>query len=313
MILIAGVATEPPVALALEAAREAGIAHLLFDQRTILTADIALDFDPERGWSGTLSRDGERIALGDLDGVYLRLMDEGIFPDVAALADDDPARARLRDLSLLLHAWFDVAPGRVANRPRAMMSNMSKTYQAVTIRAAGFSVPETLVSNDPEQVLAFAAACARDGDTLVYKSVSGTRSVVQAFGEQDKEKLARIRWCPTQFQRRVAGTDVRVHVIGDRLFPTRIDSEAVDYRYAMQQTGVDAELSETGLPDRVAEACVALAAQLGLSFAGIDLRQTPDDEYYCFEVNPCPAYSYYERRTGAPIARALVNWLAGGI
>ena len=34
-----------------------------------------------------------------------------------------------------------------------------------------------------------------------------------------------------------------------------------------------------------------------LEFAGIDLKVTPDNEVYCFEVNPCPAFSYYENNT----------------
>jgi hypothetical protein len=31
----------------------------------------------------------------------------------------------------------------------------------------------------------------------------------------------------------------------------------------------------------------------------------------CFEVNPSPAYSYYQELTGAPISDALVRYLAG--
>jgi hypothetical protein len=31
-----------------------------------------------------------------------------------------------------------------------------------------------------------------------------------------------------------------------------------------------------------------MADGLGLAFAGIDLKLTPDGEVYCFEVNPCP-------------------------
>ena len=33
--------------------------------------------------------------------------------------------------------------------------------------------------------------------------------------------------------------------------------------------------------------------------------------YVCFEVNPSPAFSFYERRTGLPIATAIARYLAG--
>jgi glutathione synthase/RimK-type ligase-like ATP-grasp enzyme len=53
-----------------------------------------------------------------------------------------------------------------------------------------------------------------------------------------------------------------------------------------------------------------LAERLDLSFVGIDLKITPDGEVYCFEVNPCPAFSYFELNTDQPIARAVARYLA---
>jgi glutathione synthase/RimK-type ligase-like ATP-grasp enzyme len=44
---------------------------------------------------------------------------------------------------------------------------------------------------------------------------------------------------------------------------------------------------------------------MGLGFAGIDLKITPDDEIYCFEVNPSPAFSYYESNTGQRISEGV--------
>jgi hypothetical protein len=43
--------------------------------------------------------------------------------------------------------------------------------------------------------------------------------------------------------------------------------------------------------------------------SGIDLKITPDDEVYCFEVNPSPAFSYYESNTGQPISAAIARAL----
>jgi D-alanine-D-alanine ligase-like ATP-grasp enzyme len=49
---------------------------------------------------------------------------------------------------------------------------------------------------------------------------------------------------------------------------------------------------------------------MGLELAGIDLRIRPNGEVVCFEVNPSPAFSYYEERTGLPIAAAVARHLA---
>jgi hypothetical protein len=48
---------------------------------------------------------------------------------------------------------------------------------------------------------------------------------------------------------------------------------------------------------------------MDLPLAGVDLRRRPDGRYVCFEVNPMPAYTYFEAQTGLPIRRALAELL----
>ena len=311
MILIAGIPSEPPVALAIEAARDRGIGHVVFDQRDHHRSDLVLSLEPAIGLRGRLACPDGEIDLDALSGAYVRLMDERFLPDVAGQPAPSPARTRSAGFHALLHDWLNVTGIRVANRPGSMLSNVSKTYQTAIIRRCGFGIPETIVTNDPGEALGFVAHCQSEGDEVIYKSVSGIRSIVQTFGDADRERIGRIRWCPTQFQRKVRGRDVRVHVVGSRVFATLIESSATDYRYAQSQSGSDAELTPTSLPGTLEQACIGLANRLELPFAGIDLRLTEAGDTVCFEVNPCPAYSYYQSRTGTPIADALVSWLAG--
>ena len=49
---------------------------------------------------------------------------------------------------------------------------------------------------------------------------------------------------------------------------------------------------------------------LGLVYGAIDLRRTPDNEYYFFEVNTAGEFLFIEDRTGLPIASAIADWLA---
>jgi glutathione synthase/RimK-type ligase-like ATP-grasp enzyme len=98
--------------------------------------------------------------------------------------------------------------------------------------------------------------------------------------------------------------------VNDEIFPTEIVSDSVDYRYA-RRNGGSAELKAADLPSEIAEKCVKLTEGLGLAFAGIDLKVTPEGEVFCFEVNPCPAFSYYEANTDQPIARAVARYLNG--
>ncbi|WP_327130506.1 alpha-L-glutamate ligase [Streptomyces sp. NBC_01343] len=260
------------------------------------TVELALSGSGGSGLSGVIRTGGRPVEPDFVPGL--------------APAEHDRAR-RVHDTLLSFTEVAHAMGGRrIANPLSAMASNMSKPYQAQLIARHGFYTPATLVSDDPDEVLGFVDL----HRGAVYKSASGIRSVVTAFDPvRDTGRLERLRWCPVQFQERLDGPDVRVHVVGDRTFAVRVDSTAVDYRYARDQVGVDARLHAHRLDDEVAERCVALACGLGLPFAGVDLKLLPDGRIACFEVNPAPGFSWYESETGLPIAAAVADWLLGPV
>ena len=202
-----------------------------------------------------------------------------------------------------------MAPARVLNRASDMASNGSKPFQSQVARACGFEVPETLITNDPQEARSFIEDAWSNGQEVIYKSISGVRSIVQTIQHNDLARLDRIRWCPTQFQWRVAGTDLRVHVIGQCAFAVRIESDAIDYRYAVRQQSATPLLTGVDLDPATTARCVALSQALHLPLAGIDLRETPENSLVCFEANPSPAFSYYEDATGVPISMEIARYL----
>lgn len=301
MIVLWGLAGDTPLAVVrtqLAAMRRNAV---LLDQRAVLETRVEIAFDDEpHGW---LELGALRIDLARVTAIYLRPYDPDVVPEVASAGRDSPARVHALAVHEALRLWTELTQARVVNRLSAMSSNGSKPYQAELIRAAGFAVPETLITTDPEAARAF---CDRH-DEVIYKSVSSVRSVVSRVTPERREQLDAVRTCPTQFQRRVPGTDVRVHVVGDELFASQIVSTADDYRYARRQ-GADATLLEVEAPRECADRCRELAARLGLPFAGIDLRRTPDGEWVCFEVNPSPGFTFFDH--SGRIARSVAALLA---
>ncbi len=304
MILLCGIPSESPLHMVTKQLETLGAEFAFFNQRKFDDCGISFDVSAS-GAMGELRLEGQRYPLSEIRGIYTRLMDDRDLPELQGEPEDSGRRRRCRRLHDVLTQWMEVAPGCVINRAGPMGSNMSKPYQAQLIRECGFAVPTTLVTSDPELVKEFRGLHKR----VIYKSMSGVRSIVQELRDEDDERLELIRNCPTQFQAFVGGTNVRVHTVGDEVFATAIASEATDYRYATQQKGKAAELREVELSDDLAEKCVKLAKHLGLEFAGIDLKITDEDEVYCFEVNPCPAFSYYESHTGQGISAAVARRL----
>jgi len=211
------------------------------------------------------------------------------------------------DIDDALLSWSELTSALVVNRPSAMASNNSKPYQGAIIQAMGFAIPDTLITTDPKAAREF---WMRHG-MVIYKSISGIRSIVSRLSTEQAERLEHVRWCPTQFQQYIPGNDYRVHVVGEEIFACEILSTADDYRYATKQ-GSSVEIRSYTLPKDVADRCVALALALGMSVVGVDLRCTPDGRWYCFEVNPSPAFTYYQDATDLPIDEAIARLLLAG-
>ena len=304
MILLGGIPSESPLMRVAEALDQIGAGYRMFNQRHSANCAIRMEIDA-KGVGGTLTLDGETLDLADITAVYLRLMDDRLLPELEGASEHSTSRRHARALHDTLYRWMEVTPARVVNRCDPQGSNGSKPYQAQLIAGYGLRVPETLISNDPESVLAFRAKHGK----VIYKSMSGVRSIVKTLEDDELRRLENIRWCPVQFQALVPGIDMRVHVIGHTVFATEIISDVIDYRYA-RMSGGSATLRATEISIGLADSCIALTAGLGLAFAGIDLRLAPDGTATCFEVNPSPAYSYYEANTGQQIAAALARYLS---
>lgn len=289
MIVLHGLRTDAPLDDVRRVLADRGTPYLFVDQAAC--ADTVVRHADD---GLVLVVAGREVPVGEVRGIYLRPYDLGD-------AVDAVERVRLGRLALDLREWAETAPPsvRVVNRPSAGLSNHSKPRQSRVIDAIGFAVPETLLTTDPDAAAAFVAQHGR----AIVKSIGGTRSIVRTVVPDDE--LSAVRWCPTQLQRFVPGTEYRVHVVGERLFTHRIRTEAVDYRYG----GFGLEPAD--LPEAVAQRCRALTAALGLELAGIDLRFGDDGRWYCWEVNTSPAYTCFDGGDRV-IATALAEHLASG-
>jgi glutathione synthase/RimK-type ligase-like ATP-grasp enzyme len=287
-----------PLQLLRASLEEMETTFVFLNHADLLNVHVEIEYSPEA--AGVLDMGGSTYRVETFRSIFVRPHDFRDLPEFASEEQTSPAWAHARELQGILWSYADMADALVLNRPSAMLSNGSKPYQSRVIQEHGFEVPETLITTDPEAVRSFRA---EHGD-VVYKSISGTRSIVNRLGDEHDDRIDLVRWCPTQFQRYVEGLDVRVHVVGDRVFASRILSDAIDYRYGRSR------VDPSELPDEVAARCLNLSKALGLALSGIDLRRDPEGRWFCFEVNPSPGYAPYEEATGQRISRAIANLMA---
>jgi hypothetical protein len=304
LILLWGLPDEAPLAAVADALRQFGAEFTLLDQRQVLSTRVSLAAG--KSIKGRITAPGLLVDLEEVASAYIRPYESRLLSCVTQSAHPQAAQARAATVDELLINWSDLTPSLVLNRPRHMASNNCKPYQAEFIRRSGFSTPRTLITTSLEAVRAFQD---RHG-ALIYKSISGVRSRVTRLGPAHAERLPDIACCPTQFQQFVPGCDFRVHVIGQDIFASELICDADDYRYPGEHT---LRTCSAKLPPEIEEQCFQLASSLDLTFSGIDLRRTPDGEWFCFEVNPSPAFTFYQELTGQPIASAVASLLMSRI
>lgn len=259
---------------------------------------------PGHGFAGSVSSAAWSLQMEELSGVFVRNLydshkrhDERHGESVGAALD--------AELSIGLDSIFAGLACPVVNPFSASWSNHSKPYQAMHIQSVGLRSPATLIANDLQDARRFIE---KMENGVIYKSASGKTVGTHPTDIDSLPALLSKRSSPIQLQERVAGVDIRVHVVGNQVFPTKVVSDLTDYRY--EET--ERLRMEIGvLPAEIAAACVRLTQRLGLHLSGIDLRETPDGQFYCFEVNTQPGFAFYEQRTGQPISRALWQLLSG--
>jgi hypothetical protein len=299
MILLWGLMEDAPMQMVFHALHQlkAPVFFLNHADLDETSADILFLDEP----SGTLAVYNQTIDIDLVQSAYCRPYDLRTHKPSTPLDSPAPKAVNAYLTESILWSWAELTNKLVVNRPSAMASNQSKPLQAVTIAKTLFSTPDTLITTDLHELREFWRRHGR----LIYKSVSGIRSVVKELSEEDSPSLERLDACPTQFQQYIGGVDYRVHVVGNETFACRVTSPGIDYRYAA------AAIEAVDLPSSIREACLSLTEALGLSVSGIDLRLC-GREWYCFEVNPSPAYSYFEMSTGHRIADAIARLLVAG-
>lgn len=289
MIYAVGLASESTFAHFVSSAEARGVPVRAVDLRQAVE---------EGDWRLVVGRDrSARLGGHDLDpqaSYYCRVA------DLAALQQDRASAQRWRWLTTALAAWLDQIPGLVVNRPSIRSDNGSKPLHEWSLSRAGFRVPASITSSSPQRLRAFAGS----GPALV-KAVSGVRATSRLVTAADLAGFDPGQG-PVHLQRYVRGWDVRAHVVGDRVHAEEIISGAVDYR-----TDRDAEFTLCELPGPLAEQLVRHTAELGMAFAGWDFKVGADGTYWCLEVNPMPAYDWYDRRLGGAISASLLGLLQG--
>ncbi|WP_329018390.1 ATP-grasp ribosomal peptide maturase [Streptomyces sp. NBC_00690] len=267
---------------------------------------------PGRSWTGPLTADGRTFDLGDVRSVYHRRPSPFVAPDHL----DSQQRA-----FITAHARHGLGGVLGAldclyvNHPHRNLAAGYKPRQTTEAARAGLTVPPTLITNDPAEARAFA----EEYGPIVYKPLRST-----AYIEDGEHRTIWVRQvdpgeigdgvsaCPHLFQKAVSKVaDVRVAVVGDRLFASRItvDGDHLDWRWDYDRIVFD----PIEVPVEVQLGIHRFMHRLGLVFGAFDFGLDQDGRWWMFECNPNGQWAFVDIPTRIAIAAALADVLEKGL
>jgi glutathione synthase/RimK-type ligase-like ATP-grasp enzyme len=184
-----------------------------------------------------------------------------------------------------------------------------KTYQLALARDLGMRLPATCITNSPKQARRFV----EERDQLIYKPFAGTVQEwreTRLLKEADKTQLDQVRHAPVILQDYIDGPDYRVTVIGQHIFPARIDASKGDYPVDFRLNSKNVSITPEQLPEKLEQQIHALMERLNLVYGAIDFRQDKQTgAFYFLEINPAGQWLFVEDQTRQPIAQTLAEEL----
>ncbi|MFE9331871.1 ATP-grasp ribosomal peptide maturase [Streptomyces sp. NPDC006925] len=260
--------------------------------------------------AGTL-RTPSRIA--NLEGVRAMYWRRPTWPHFEHLDAQDARYAEAHVRHGLGGTLYALPNCRYVNHPLSNRAAEHKPLQLAVAQRLGLVVPPTLISNDLEAIRSFITEHA----PVVFKTLRwtpyrrtngvGLTTWTEPVSVDDVDE--RVTVVPHLFQAQVPKVaDVRVVVVGQKVFAVRIDSDLLDWRAdysALTYTPMT-------LPAAVEKALTAHLDHFGLASGSYDLCITRDDDLHWLELNPNGQWGWLEDETGLPIAAAFADLLEQG-
>ena len=198
------------------------------------------------------------------------------------------------------------------NRPAATYAAESKPYQLSMARSCGFTIPDTIVSNEshwirekfPNEfaVKSVDTVIFRDGEQQLFPYTS----IVSASEVTEENLIA----APVIAQEVIRNkVDLRVTVVGETVFPVRIveEGEGIDGDWRLRNKE-SLEFEDHVLDEGVSQRCVEVVQKLGLSYGAIDLAESRNGTTF-IEVNPTGEWGWLSSPS-RPISQTIAGWLS---
>lgn len=245
-----------------------------------------------------------------------------VFDYAKPWSDEDFRRRTLTAYTLSFYEFLQtrLSHARWVNHPAAASRANSKMVQLDLAPSCGLTIPETLVSNAPDEIRRFLSE--NSGHVIVKSLIPYT---IQGDGHTKQIMTVRVPPGAQFHDETLSGQvsiyqiytqkayEIRLLIFSDHAYALRIDSvkegeQTVDWRTMTPSKG---HFSAVEVPGNILRASKELMAKLGIVFGCFDFVVTPEGEFIFLEVNESGDFLWMEEC--APeynILSRFAAWLA---
>lgn len=279
-----------------------GYSSVIVDSR-IFPENVNLTYDINPLMNGYISFNDakDKIDLSDIVGIYYRVVkgilkpneEDTLLKNVVHLNNEAYFNSFLQ---MLNHCnWV--------NSPESIINHQKKPYQLQLLKQEGILIPETYITNDIE----FVNKKFNQGDKqFIFKPVRGwanTELLTKEMLEQE-DSSGLLKRTPITLQEYIKGENLRIYVIGENVFPVKINTKDIDSRESSDNVH-----EKTELPEEIVDACIKVTKTLNFAYSAIDMIKTANDQYYLLEANATPIFLNDELSLGYPISDKICELL----
>jgi glutathione synthase/RimK-type ligase-like ATP-grasp enzyme len=197
------------------------------------------------------------------------------------------------------------------NYPKATYLAECKPYQLLTAHRCGFKVPQTIIGNSLDAIKSNFkdAAVIKSLDTVLIKEGKDCLFTYTTLNDLTELSDQNLSSAPLLAQEALSPkVDLRVTNIGKKLFAVKILSQnkGIEGDWRIQPKD-KLEYVDFQLEPETEKSVFKLTESLGLSYAAIDLAETPDGTYF-IEVNPTGEWGWLSSKD-RQIDLAIASWL----
>ncbi|WP_374461095.1 MvdD family ATP-grasp ribosomal peptide maturase [Chryseobacterium taeanense] len=269
-------------------------------------------------WTTTLETPEKKHRLDDIAAVWYRRA-YNIGSGLREEMDEKFYGAAMGEIRNTLFGFLESIDVYSLGKPSVYRRLDSKEEQLKIADKIGLKIPETCVTNNPEEAKQFIVkhqnvVAKMQTGFAIYED--GVENVVftNVVNEDKLEELETLLYCPMQFQKKIEKKkELRVTVVGRDIFAFEIDSQQSDAaKIDWRKDGVNLidKWVPTELPSDVEAKLLELLDVYHVDYGAIDIIVSPEDEYYFIEINAAGEFFWLDNLTeGNMISKSIADVL----